>query len=189
MKIKGKSIFEVYLLLLGVKHTESFSGQYFNEHPHKYNLYGLSKMLSYYGIENEAVQIPDKENNILNIGAPFIAPFGGDFVAVHKIEPDQVSFIMRGVNHELSAAKFVESWSGVVMFTQTSEKSIEPDYRQHKKTELFDLLKKIALLGACGLIACLAYILLIIFRGIPLAIGEHGRRVYQLAITTKANAR
>jgi len=28
------------------KHTKDFSNRFFNEHPHKYNLLGLSKMLS-----------------------------------------------------------------------------------------------------------------------------------------------
>ena len=61
---KKNNILVEFLDLIGVRYTESFSSRYFNEHPHKYNLYGLSKMLSDYGIENEAVQIPDKENNI-----------------------------------------------------------------------------------------------------------------------------
>ena len=32
-----------FLNLLDVRHTESYSGHLFNEHPHKYNLFGLSK--------------------------------------------------------------------------------------------------------------------------------------------------
>ena len=36
------STFEAVLGLLEVKHTESFTDQYFNEHPYRYNLLGLS---------------------------------------------------------------------------------------------------------------------------------------------------
>ena len=60
MKIKGENVFVNYLALLGVRFTESFSEQYFNEHPHRYNLFGLSKMLLEYGVENATIRIPDK---------------------------------------------------------------------------------------------------------------------------------
>ena len=53
----GDNIFTTFLDLLEVKYTDSFSRQYFNEHPHKYNLFGLSSMLSDYGIENVGVKI------------------------------------------------------------------------------------------------------------------------------------
>jgi hypothetical protein len=36
---KMQNILIAFLELLGVKHTKSFSGQYYNEHPHKYNLW------------------------------------------------------------------------------------------------------------------------------------------------------
>ena len=79
------NIFDAFLGLLKVKHTKSFTGQFFNEHPHKYNLFGISKMLSDYSVNNAAIQIPDKENDIAEIETPFIAQFGGDFVAVSKV--------------------------------------------------------------------------------------------------------
>ena len=59
MGAKVKNVFVSYLTMLGVRYTDSFSNQYFNEHPNKYNLFGLSKMLSDYGIENAATRIPD----------------------------------------------------------------------------------------------------------------------------------
>ena len=48
---KKYKMFLLSLELLKVKHTKDFSKQYFNEHSHKYNLFGISKMLSDYGIE------------------------------------------------------------------------------------------------------------------------------------------
>jgi len=48
---KNRNIFVAYLDLLKVKHTDTFSRKYFEEHPNKYNLLGLSQMLSDYGIE------------------------------------------------------------------------------------------------------------------------------------------
>ena len=155
---KGKNIFVAFLNLLEVKHTQSFSDQYFNEHPHKHNLFGLSKMLSDYGVENAAIQIPDKENDISQIQTPFIAQFGGDFVAVHKVEHEKVSFIWRDVDHALNNAIFIESWTGIVLLAESSENSIELDYKEHRKTAFLSLLKRIVLFSVCGIIAILACI-------------------------------
>ena len=73
MRLKGNNIFTNYLSLLGVKHTGTFSEQYFNEHPHKYSLYGLSKMLSDYSIRNATTQIEDKEIDICKFSNVFLS--------------------------------------------------------------------------------------------------------------------
>ena len=150
MRLKRNNILANYLSLLGVRHTESFSGQYFNEHPHKHNLFELSKMLSDYNVENGAIRIEDKQNDIQEIQTPFIAQFGGDFVAVYKVETqciasqsENVSFFWKGVNHVLPVAKFIEAWTGIMLLAESSEKSIEPGYKEHKKTEQISLLKNI----------------------------------------------
>jgi len=153
-----KNTFVAFLDLLEVKHTKSFSDQYFNEHPHKYNLFGLSKMLSDYGIENAGVRIKDKEQNISEIEIPFIAHFGGDFAVVFKVNPDNVHFYLRGSQHILSVEKFIEAWSGIVLLAESSERSIEPGYKEHRKSELLNNLKKISFFSAIGLIALLVYI-------------------------------
>jgi len=76
MGVKEKNVFFSYLDLLGVRNTDTFSSQYFNEHPHKYNRYGLSRMLSVYGIENAGIRIDDRENDLFDIELPFIAHTG-----------------------------------------------------------------------------------------------------------------
>jgi len=153
-----KNTFVTILDLLNVKHTKSFSDQYFNEHPHKNNLFGLSKMLSDYGIENAATRIKDKDNNIAEIETPFIAQFGGDFVVVDKVENINVHFYMKGSQHILSVEEFIKAWSGIVLLAESSDKAIEPDYKEHRKAELLNSLKKISFFSAIGLISFLAYI-------------------------------
>ena len=158
MRPKGTNTFVNFLELLKVKHTKSFSNRFFNEHPHKYNLLGLSKMLSDYGIENAATRIEDKEKDIVEIETPFVAHFGGDFAVVHRVEPDKVSFIWRGAEHILQTSDFLEAWSGVVLLAETSEKSGEPEYKEHRKSERLNFLKKAALFTACSLIFLLTFI-------------------------------
>ena len=155
---KRQNIFVSFLELLKVKHTKEFSNQYFNEHPHKYNLFGLSKMLSEYGVENVATRIGDKEKDIFEIQTPFIAQFGRDFAVVSKVESNKVSFSWNGLHHELPVDKFAEVWSSIVLLADTSSASIEPDYKEHRKTELLGLLIKGLLFSAGGFILLFAYL-------------------------------
>jgi len=126
-------------------------------------------MLSDYGVENAATKIADKEKDIAAIETPFIAHFGGDFVVVHKVDATpkspkgdfnavhqspipSVHFIWRGNEHVLPVAEFAEAWTSVVLLAESSEKSIEPGYKEHRKRERLNFLKKAALFSAFSLI-------------------------------------
>ncbi len=50
------------LSLLNVRYTSKYANRYFNEHPYKYSLFGLSKMLTHYGVHNVGIKVSDKEN-------------------------------------------------------------------------------------------------------------------------------
>jgi len=165
---KYQNIFVAVLDLLKVKHTKDFSNQYFNEHPHKYNLFGLSKMLSDYGVENVATKIADKEKDIEEIETPFIAHFGGDFIVVDKVEENKVSFLWRSNDHVLSIPEFSEAWTGIVLLAESSEQSIEPNYKEHKKIERLNFLKKAALFSTC----CLILLLTCIHQSLQLSITQ-----------------
>ncbi|GHV57591.1 hypothetical protein FACS1894182_06830 [Bacteroidia bacterium] len=164
MYTKGHNVFTSYLEVLKVKHTSDFSDKYFNEHPHKYNLFGISKMLSDYGVRNGGTKIENKEENLPNIELPFIAHTGSDFVVVYKIAGDQVHYLWNGKKITLSIAQFIQSWSGIILLTETSPQSIEPDYQAHKKQELFGLAQIVLLFGATGLALLFACIQQAIFQ-------------------------
>ena len=82
-----------FLKALHVKYTSAYAEKLYEEHPHKYNLYGLSKMLEEYGIANTGVRINDK--NIRSLETPFIAHICNDFVVVNKVTNKQLSYHWR----------------------------------------------------------------------------------------------
>ncbi len=96
LKRQYENVFTTFLNYLGVKYTESFSNKFYAEHPHKYNLYGLSSMLSDYKIENAGIQCNDKKNALSEMEYPFIAHVGADFSVVYKIISGDVYYIWRG---------------------------------------------------------------------------------------------
>jgi len=150
---RGQNIFISFLELLKVKHTISFSDKYFREHPHKYNLFGLSKMLSDYGIENKAFKTDKKEEAIKTLEAPFIAHAGGDFVVVSKITDAEIHFLWQGQNINITLESFLKSWTGTILLAEASKHSIEPDYKENLKKEWASTFQKQGLLLATGLLA------------------------------------
>jgi ABC-type bacteriocin/lantibiotic exporter with double-glycine peptidase domain len=157
-KKKGQNVFTSFLELLQVKHTHEFSEKYFNEHPHKYNLFGISKMLSGYGIENAGVRITDKENSLATIELPFIAHLGNEFVVVYKVDAEKVFYIWNGKNLSIPIAEFIQAWTGIILLAEPSVNSIEPDYKAHKTKELLNFAQKAVLFAAVFMVLALAYI-------------------------------
>ena len=167
MSRKEENILTSLLSVLEVKHTVSFSDKYFNEHPHKYNLYGLSKMLSDYGIRNASTRIEDKEKDIYQIELPFVAHFGSDFVVVYRIESPSpslpkgegaVHILRNGKKISIPVSKFIQSWSGVILLAEASSESGEPDYTAHRKKDLLIFAQKIIIALSGILILAQAYI-------------------------------
>lgn len=70
--------------MLNVKHTKKYADKLYNEHPYKYSLFGLSKMLSEYKIPNAGIEILNKESGLKELEVPFIAYAGNEFVLVYE---------------------------------------------------------------------------------------------------------
>lgn len=141
----NRNTFQLFLKNLGVKHTRFFSDQYFNEHPEKYNMFGLSSMLSDYGIPNAGLKLAD-ENQIYDIGTPFIAHLGDDFAVVNKVSDTHVRFIRTGKKMTLSLAEFNKIWTRKVLIAEPDENSLEPDYWSHLRESLFQKIQQLYIL-------------------------------------------
>ncbi len=141
---KDRSILSLLLKHLGVNHTLSHTNKVYNEHPHKNNMFGLSKMLTDYGVENMGVKLNDKDE-ISNLEAPFIAQSSNDLVLVSKVDGDTIGYIWKGRDISSPLEEFKKSWSGVALLAGTDEKSGEPGYSDNKKKEQYALLQKVIL--------------------------------------------
>lgn len=150
-----KNIFVTLLELLHVGHTNKFSNRYFNEHPHKYNLFGISGMLSDYKVENVGTRIVNKEEGLDKIQVPFIAHTGSNFVIVIKTEKNVINYMLNGKKMSLPFKQFLDMWTGYVLLVESTKYSIEPGYRENKKIELFDIIRKGLL---CFLIIMLGFL-------------------------------
>lgn len=135
------------LSLLKIKHTPSYANKYFNEHPNKYNMLGLSEMLYHYKIDNLGLKI-NKKKDILTLETPFIAHLGSDFVTVSKISEKNIKYIWNGKNINAPFDDFLNSWSGITLLVEKDDQSIEPNYKENRKKDFFSKTLKYLLSSA-----------------------------------------
>ena len=134
---KNKNIFITFLNCLEIKYSNDFANKLYNEHPYKYSLFGLSKMLDTYNIKNAGIKIENKEE-LQFLEAPFIAHIGSDFVVVYKIAYGKVFFIWNKKSIETTMDEFCNMWSGVILYAEPNKNSIEPNYKIHRKKEILE---------------------------------------------------
>lgn len=139
-------LFYVLLKALNVKYTKQFSHKLYNEHAHKTNMFGLSKMLTEYGIDNEGLRFEDKDE-ITSLNVPFVAQLHQDLVVVLKLTDSSVVYYQRGKEKELPPEEFKEKWSGVALAIDPDTKAVEPEYKENKRKELYKAILKYTLIG------------------------------------------
>ncbi|MDR2916910.1 MAG: thioredoxin domain-containing protein [Tannerella sp.] len=140
-----KNIFISLLEVLKIKYTKSFSNKYYNEYPYKDSLYGLSKMLYDYQIENQSIHLNEKQEMLSELEVPFIVHFENDFIIVISISNESIKYIRRNKKINVSKTDFISKWSGITLLVEANDFSIEPDYETHYKQELGAIIKKVLL--------------------------------------------
>lgn len=123
---------------LHVKFTNLFAEKFYNEHPNKFNMLGLSQMLSYYRVENVGLKIDpsEKEKVISELETPYIPFCGSYYVIVIKKTSQTISYIWNEKKIDVDINLFLDMWSGEILIPEANSDSIEPDYVKHKKNEI-----------------------------------------------------
>lgn len=144
---KTSNLLSLILSLLNVKHTNNYTNKYFNEHPNKYNMFGLSKMLTHFGISNSGIKVLNKEEDVRRLIPPYIAHLGGDFAVVENTTKRNVSYYWGdGERINVPMEDFLDIWTGATLIVETDKNSKEPEYEKHKKEEFVSNSKKILLI-------------------------------------------
>lgn len=152
----GDTIFSLFLESLGVPHTPEYSDDRFRNMTFK-SLFGFSRLLKEYGIDNEAYQIADKLE-IDRLDTPFMAQGNQKFVIVTSVTPDSVTYLTETGPVVSTRDNFFRRWNGVVLMAYPDENSIEPDYAAHRRAMIIDAAKKWILIASAAIIALYLFI-------------------------------
>lgn len=144
------TIFTRWLKELGVPHTVEYSDTQFHTLSFK-SLFGLQKLLKSYGIESSGYLLNNKEE-LRELTPPFLAQSTDKTILlVKELNGGNVTYDRHGHTFTEPVDTFSEKWSGVAFLAFPTADSAEPDYRQHRLTEIISSLSAYAL-GAATLI-------------------------------------
>ena len=129
-----KNIFELFLEAIDVRYNKQFADKLFNEHPHRYNMYGLKKMLDVYGVKTLGVRIDSKD--LLSLNYPCILHTYGDFVIGLDCGADTLKFLQNGKRVTISPDAFKQTWTGNALVVEETTDAYEPDYKKHQREEI-----------------------------------------------------
>lgn len=153
----AKNLFLQLCEELQIPHTRTYTNRKFDEHPYKYSLFGLSRMLGDYGVESRGVRFHDKESALTQLETPFVAQVSGNLALISHITGEEVSYRWYGEDVRVPQEQFLRIWSGVALLVAPGEEAGEPDFAVHHHAERIQRLKKWGAAGciALGLVCCL----------------------------------
>ena len=129
-----KTILEYFLDALDINYTKHFVRTLYQEHPHKYNMFGLKKMLDVYGVRTLGVRIKSKDLSSLNY--PCILHIHGDFVIGLDCDANTFKFLQHGKKTTVDHDMFRRMWTANALVVQETTDAAEPDYKEHQRNEL-----------------------------------------------------
>lgn len=139
--MKAHTLFSRFLKELEVPYTYRYADKLYEEHPYKYTLYGLARLLDEYQIENQAFRITHK-NELEKLSTPFLAQISNDFVIVNELTQQEITYDWNGEKIQTTRTRFDELWSGIVLLAYPDEQSIEPKWTEHNQQDKLELGKK-----------------------------------------------
>lgn len=134
-----KNIIEYFLDEIEVRYNKQFADKLYYEHPHRYNMYGLKKMLDVYGVKTVGVRIDSKD--LLSLNYPCILHTYDDFVIGLDCGEDTLTLLQNGKRVNISHDVFMQSWTGDALVVEEATEANEPDYNTHRREEILAKLK------------------------------------------------
>lgn len=151
-----KTILEYFLDALEIDYTRHFATALFQEHPHKYNMYGLKKMLDVYGVKTIGVHVDNKDLSELTF--PCIFHIDEDFVVGLDYNANTVKILQHGKEVTCPKDIFQQSWTGNALVVEETTEAMEPDRRKHRFDELISMIKKYSIPMMLILVAVIAIV-------------------------------
>lgn len=134
--IDRRNIFFQILSALKVSYTEKYSFDFFEKHPLKETMLGVSRMLNTYGIATLGLKISSKED-VYKLKTPFLAEVKYGMVVILDMDCKSRVFRCNWYNKkgDISEDYFFSEWTGAALLMEANKDSKEPQYEKHLLSE------------------------------------------------------
>lgn len=153
-----RNILEQFLDQIEVCYTQRYANTLFNEHPYRYNMYGLKRMLDVYGVKTMGVNIPSK--SLMELNYPNILHTRNDFAIGIDCDNKTITYLQHGKITQVAHDTFSRIWDGnALVVTETTDDAAEPNYGKNKREEVVERCKSysipflLILAAICGIVS------------------------------------
>lgn len=146
MSTTDYTILSDFLDNMGVRHTPEYTNRRFQTMPFQ-TLFGLKKLLEDYGVDSAGLQL-EECSQIKKLPSPFIAQTVKGLVIVTRIEGDKVYYLSQSEVEVAAFDRFISAMTGKVLVAFPREGASEPDYGEHRFSEIANRGKKWVLIAA-----------------------------------------
>ena len=143
--------YEHLLDSVGVKWTRAYLQRVMDESSYKWSLFGVSAVLSRYGVESECMRYADKEE-LDNEDLPCVIVYGSEFAEVEALGDDYVEIFTVSGRRKVSKEEFYDNWTGAALRIRATAASGEPGYEKNHREQGLQWLKRAGMIAAIGAI-------------------------------------
>lgn len=126
---------ELFLNILNVRHTNYFLKHFISQYPYANSLYGISALLSKFGISNECFEV-ESNDFIFDLTCPFLTYKENTLILILEfLDREKIKIFTEGRFEIISIDSFCKGWNFICLTAQVSSNSIEPRYRLNRIKE------------------------------------------------------
>ena len=129
-----KNLLESFLEELEVPYTKMFADKLYNEHAHRYDMYGLNAMCAVYGIKTIGVSIDP--NDFTSLTYPCILHTPTDFVIATAYNEATITYLKNGEKNTMQSKIFKELWTGKALVVYGATEAVEPNYEENRRKQM-----------------------------------------------------
>ncbi len=156
----SNSIFSIVFKHFDIPYTKIGLESFINSNPFSHTIYGVSKILTAYGVSNQPVRVNEPENFLKDLTNSCIIIYRGAYILVtHSDYEDVFGIDLNGFSFKINIQELLSEWNGKAIIITSAENAKEPNYANNKLSQTLNSGKSIAVLVCLMIIIAYGFLL------------------------------
>lgn len=140
------SIFSIVFKYFGIPFTKIGLESYINSNPFSHTMYGVSKILTAYGISNQPIRVNEPDNFLKELPHSCIIIYKGVYILVTHSDHENVFGIdLNGFSFKIKIQELLSEWNGKAIIISSIVNAKEPNFADNKRSQILNSTKSIAI--------------------------------------------
>lgn len=148
----SNSIFSIVFKHFDIPYTKIGLESFLNSNPFSHTIYGVSKILTAYGVSNQAIRVNEPENFLKDLSHSCIIIYRGAYILVTHSDYENVFGIdLNGLSFKIKIQDLLSEWNSKTIIITSAANAKEPNYTINKRFQMLNSIKSVVVL-VCSII-------------------------------------